>query len=100
MLRRRTSRLRAILGATAIATLATFAVALAQDFAVHTDDGCRVERHCVACRGTAARMATANVSVAYSPVFTPCGSLAGLAPAPAPDPVSVDVPSRGPPARS
>jgi hypothetical protein len=34
----------------AIALLAAFSVALAEDAFFHTDDGCAVERHCLACR--------------------------------------------------
>jgi hypothetical protein len=34
----------------AIALLAAFSIALAEDAFFHTDDGCAVERHCLACR--------------------------------------------------
>jgi hypothetical protein len=51
----------------AIALLAAFSIALAEDAFFHTDDGCAVERHCLACRwhhGTAASPAGIAAPVA------------------------------------
>ena len=90
--------LRRLLQAAALSALASLGLALGTDAFVHTDDGCVVETHCVACvwhHGAVVVPATA------APVFTApataVGSVARLeTPAPA-DAAPRTAPSRGPP---
>jgi hypothetical protein len=76
---RRSARTLAFL---ALLTLVVFGGALYEESFVHTDDGCSVELHCVACRlvlGGASDLPTATV-------FTPA-AVAVAAP-PVPEPVA------------
>jgi hypothetical protein len=46
----RTARSRSIAAAATLALLAVLGIALVEATLVHTDDGCAVEIHCLACR--------------------------------------------------
>jgi hypothetical protein len=59
------SRRRRVASLLAIALLSVFGLALAEDAFFHTDDGCQVEVHCLACRlalGTAAGAVAPDVA--------------------------------------
>jgi hypothetical protein len=81
----------------AIALLAAFSIALAEDAFFHTDDGCAVERHCLACQwhhGATASPTSPTVPLAA----LEAGDLVGR-----PSPVTLlevappEAPSRAPP---
>jgi len=78
-------------------TLLAFGTALAQDAYLHTDDGCAVETHCLACRwhlGTTGTIAEATPLALSCPVAQPVRSF--LEPHPADGEVRVAA-ARGPP---
>lgn len=83
---------------TALVALLAFLAAFAQSALVHTDDGCAVEMHCLACR-----LALGTTAVAPAPAL-PLGAdlidLGAAPPAPAQPVVEIAreaVASRGPP---
>lgn len=63
----RTLRIRWAL-ASALLLIAAFGVAFAQDF-VHTDDGCQVEVHCLACQRALLSVGVAGLTLPWhSPI--------------------------------
>ena len=88
---------RRLFVATALALLSATGVALATETFAHTDDGCVVETHCVACVWhRAATVVPAVVPAPSAPVEI--GRVVAV-PAPAPHLVdaSLETPSRAPP---
>jgi hypothetical protein len=82
----------------ALAMVLALAGAWAEQSFVHTDDGCPVEIHCLACRlalGTAA-VATADVA-APTPTLEDLGSVAPAIRHAHADPATERAASRGPP---
>lgn len=74
----RASRKSRLLLAAVLAVLASFALAVAEDSFLHTDDGCAVEIHCVSCRwaygatsSTIAPLVTAQPLLPADTVFVP-----------------------------
>ena len=83
--------------AIALLVLAALVCAMGTDFVPHTDDGCQVETHCVACR-TAFSRATPVVLGSPTPVeLALLGSVLPTLPAPLSLVEPARVPSRGPP---
>jgi hypothetical protein len=79
----------------ALASLCSTTVAV--EYLTHTDDGCVVEVHCLACRTAVSRAATKTATVA---VPEPRDIVEIIAPATAPSALTVSAPatdSRGPP---
>ena len=96
MLDSRIVRGRRLRSALALSLLLAIVLAFAGSF-VHTDDGCVVEKHCIACRWA---LATFSLPAA-SAVPVPCLQPLGVAPQPS-EPssscgVRLEAPSRGPP---
>jgi hypothetical protein len=92
-----TMKRRCIAGV-ALAALLVFGGALAEASFVHTDDGCSLELHCLACRwviGSTAVAAPAFVLVAHVGAGVPVSEPPEIAPAPSP---VQSLASRGPPA--
>jgi hypothetical protein len=85
----------------AVVALVAFAVAFAEAAFVHTDDGCRVETHCLSCRWTVGTAGTAPPPVfALAPALVRAGSPSELPDRGIPE-ASVETPtSRGPPAQA
>ncbi len=52
--------------------VAALAAGLAQDF-VHTDDGCQVEVHCLACQRVLASVGMATIAPPWHPSIEPVG---------------------------
>jgi hypothetical protein len=81
----------------ALLLLASLGVGAGQDAFAHTDDGCEVEVHCLACRTAADRVDPAGALPAPLPGLVPVAPVVADAPArlayAAPD----DTDSRGPP---
>lgn len=84
----------------ALVLLASMGALAAQDAFAHTDDGCDIEIHCLACRGALHR------SVAPGVLPAPLPGLLSLGSAPLPTPVAVvearadATGTRGPPSLS
>ncbi len=58
--------------AASLLLLASFAVGFAGDL-VHTDDGCQVEVHCVACQRVLLSVGVAALAAPWSPSIEPVG---------------------------
>ena len=89
---------RRLLAAIALLALATFGIALAEASFVHTDDGCKVETHCLSCRWTVGTAGTAPPPV-FALAFTlvPAGSPSELPARGIPEPNAEASAARGPP---
>jgi hypothetical protein len=82
--------------AASVLLLAAFAGALAGDL-VHTDDGCQVEIHCLACQRVLVSVGVAAVAAPWCPSIEVVGRIAATDPVPAHDPDSPAAASRAPP---
>jgi hypothetical protein len=76
--------------------IAAFAAGLAADF-VHTDDGCAVELHCLACVRGLMTIGVAAATLPDCPSLEPLGQVAAATPAAAPSPEAPVPGSRAPP---
>jgi hypothetical protein len=81
----------------ALAVLAAFGLAVAEDAFLHTDDGCAVERHCATCRWH--HGATASLVATPTPLGAPepGGVLADISVNARLDGARPETPSRAPP---
>ena len=66
-------------------------------FAPHTDDGCQVETHCLACRSAYTRPTVAAPAHSVTVVLVAVGATVSARPAPLADGLRSLVSSRGPP---
>jgi hypothetical protein len=90
--------MRKHLATIAALALVVFATAFAEASFVHTDDGCTVEVHCLACRWTVGTTGTAPPPV-FAPAFilVSAGSPAELTARGIPEPAAEPPSARGPP---
>jgi hypothetical protein len=91
----RTARERWVFVASVL-LLTAFAVASAGDL-IHTDDGCQVEVHCLACQRVLGSVGVAAVAPPWCPSIEVVGRIATTDSAPAHDPDSPTGGSRAPP---
>jgi hypothetical protein len=82
--------------AASLLLLAGFAVGFAGDL-VHTDDGCQVETHCLACQRILVSVGTAALSLPWCPSIEPIGRVAASDQVATHDPETPTAGSRGPP---
>jgi hypothetical protein len=80
----------------AAALLLAIAGAMVGEY-VHTDDGCRVEIHCLACRLAVGTTAVSGAPLPSTPTLAHDGSVVALAQRPGEAPHTPTGPSRGPP---
>lgn len=93
----RTPRFKSLVALTALALLAALGLALAEAALVHTDDGCALETHCLACRFALSATALAPAGVTIEPALVACAWVTPRAPAQAVHVCSHASLSRGPP---
>ena len=91
------SRWRPWLWTIALLLLASLGTVAAQDAFAHTDDGCAVEVHCLACRTAADRTDTPGALPSLQPGLAPVATVVAEAPALREDAAPADTDSRGPP---
>ncbi|MET0552296.1 MAG: hypothetical protein ABW221_04615 [Vicinamibacteria bacterium] len=84
----------------ALLLLASLGVGVGQDAFAHTDDGCEVEVHCLACRTAANRVDAPAALPALQPGLVPVAELAAEAPVLLPETAPAATDSRGPPRHS
>lgn len=94
---RTTSRRNPWLWTIALVLLASLGVGVSQDAFAHTDDGCEVEVHCLACRTAADRVDPSGALPALQPELVPVAPVVADAPARLADAAPGDTDSRGPP---
>jgi hypothetical protein len=82
--------------AASVLLLAAFAAAFAGDL-IHTDDGCQVEVHCLACQRVLVSVGVAAVAPPWCPSIDVVGRITATDSAPAHDPDSPTAGSRAPP---
>jgi hypothetical protein len=82
----------------ALLALVAFGAAVTEAAFVHTDDGCAVELHCLACRTAVSGVAVLGPDPAPAPHLLAIGLVATPAPAVARPAALLDAPSRAPPA--
>jgi hypothetical protein len=82
--------------AASLLLLAAFAAGIAADL-VHTDDGCQVEVHCLACQRVLVSVGIAIVAPQWSPPIEVVGRVAVIDHIAAHEPNSRTVGSRAPP---
>jgi hypothetical protein len=63
------------LAAVALALLASLAILTAGDFLAHTDDGCAVEIHCLACQRVVGSIAIVAADIALAPALSLLGEV-------------------------
>lgn len=93
------SRTRRTLVALAVFAGLTTALWL-ESFGPHTDDGCRTEVHCLACRTGLVRTSTPQLAVSSAPALVALEPVAVQLPRPATDVLPSSLRSRGPPLSS
>lgn len=84
----------------ALLLLASLGVGAGQDAFAHTDDGCEVEVHCLACRTAATRTDAPAALPALQPGLVPVAPVAAEASRELADADTAAAESRGPPALS
>jgi hypothetical protein len=89
----RARRLRALLALTLLLALAT---AFAGSF-VHTDDGCAVEQHCLACRWAHATFSLPALALIPAVEFEPIGEVVAAVHAASTTEAPAETPARAPP---
>jgi len=82
--------------AASLLLIAAFAVGFAGDL-VHTDDGCQVEVHCLACQRVLVSVGIAAVAPPWCPSIEPVGRVAARDDVPRHDPDAPTAGSRAPP---
>jgi len=82
--------------AAALLLLAGFAAGFAGDL-VHTDDGCQVEVHCLACQRVLVSVGVAVVAAPWGPSLEPVGRVASINYVPTHTPAAPTAGSRAPP---
>jgi hypothetical protein len=82
--------------AASLLLLAAFAAGFAGDL-VHTDDGCQVEIHCLACQRVLVSVGIAAVAPPWSPSIEPVGRVATSGQVATHDPDAPIAGSRAPP---
>lgn len=82
--------------AASLLLFAAFAVGYAGDL-VHTDDGCQVEVHCLACQRVLVSVGTAALSAQWCPSSEPVGRVAAAEHVSLRDPEAPAVGGRAPP---
>jgi hypothetical protein len=93
----RVRRRACIFGWIALAAIVCVSAALAEESFVHTDDGCAVEIHCVACRLVAGSTAVVGVAVTMPAVVRITAPVAPEAGAKPREAAPRESPSRAPP---
>jgi hypothetical protein len=81
----------------ALLLLASLGTVAAQDAFAHTDDGCAVEVHCLACRTAADRTDAPGSLPSLQPGLAPVATVVAETAAPLQDAAPADTDSRGPP---
>jgi hypothetical protein len=84
----------------ALLLLASLGAGVGQDSFAHTDDGCAVEVHCLACRTAANRVDAPAALPALQPGLAPVAAVVAEAPALLVETAPADTDSRGPPRHS
>jgi hypothetical protein len=93
----RRSRFKSLFAACALALVACLGLMVAEESFVHTDDGCAVEIHCLACRLAVTGTATTGGALSPRTLLAPSGAVEAAATRPAVEPPSSAPLSRGPP---
>jgi hypothetical protein len=84
----------------ALLLLASLGAGVGQDAFAHTDDGCAVEIHCLACRTAANRVDAPAAVPALQPGLAPVATVAAEAPRLVAKAAPAPTDSRGPPQHS
>jgi hypothetical protein len=84
----------------ALLLLASLGASVGQDAFAHTDDGCAVEVHCLACRTTANRVDAPADLPALQPGLAPVAAVVADAPLLLAETAPADTDTRGPPRHS
>jgi hypothetical protein len=93
----RGTRWRGLLVLGALAVLASFGLAVAEDAFLHTDDGCAVERHCATCRWHQGATPALVASAGPVPALQPQGEVVDASPIARLEGQRPESPSRAPP---
>jgi hypothetical protein len=91
----RSSRKRCTFAASLV-LLCAFAVAFTGDL-VHTDDGCQVEIHCLACQRVLVSVGVASLAAPWCPSIAVVGRIVAIDPLPTREADSPATASRAPP---
>lgn len=80
-----------------LALVASLGLAVAEQSLFHTDDGCTVEIHCVACRLVLGSVVVPQATLTFEPRLAPAGAVTVFAAHTRPLPDHRATVSRGPP---
>ncbi len=74
------ARRKSLVVAGVLALIASLALAVAEQSLFHTDDGCAVEIHCVACRLVLGSVVVAHAALTFEPRLLPADTVAAPPP--------------------
>lgn len=94
----RLARFKTIGAAGALALVASLGLALVEETFLHTDDGCVVETHCLACRFALGSLVVSPARLTVEPRLAPAGDVAPRVVVGLSAPCARASLSRGPPA--